>query len=160
MNCLYTTLCWPWLHIQGSTKIFLEHLKFENIRNFKEKQKEKENKQKVIPTFLVSLALKKLHKVSFNDHSFEHNHPALKSHTLIITPKLPAQDFGIKHFKEVYKKDYKTNLMILPLYQMIHIHLSWACAFHSFLVWHLKMKSEIPDLFQGIQQLITFQNKH
>ena len=147
MNCLYTTLCWPWLHIQGSTKIFLEHLKFENIRNFKEQQKEKENKQKVIPTFLVSLALKKLHKVSFNDHSFEHNHPALKSHTLIITPKLPAQDFGIKHFKEVYKKDYKTNLMILPLYQMIHIHLSWACAFHSFLVWHLKMKSEIPDLF-------------
>ena len=132
MNCLYTTLCWPWLHIQGSTKIFLEHLKFENIRNFKEQQKEKENKQKVIPTFLVSLALKKLHKVSFNDHSFEHNHPALKSHTLIITPKLPAQDFGIKHFKEVYKKDYKTNLMILPLYQMIHIHLSWACAFHSF----------------------------
>ena len=138
----------------------MEHLKFENIRNIKEQEKEKENKQKGIPTFLVSLALKKLHKVSFNDHSFEHNHPTLKSHMLIITPKQPAQDFVIKHFKEVYKKDYKTILMILPLYQMIHIHLSWACAFYSFLVWHLKMKSEISDLFQGIQQLITFQNKH
>lgn len=85
----------------------MEHLKFENIRNFKEQQKEKEKKQKVIPTFLVSLALKKLHKVSFNDHSFEHNHPALKSHTLIITPKLPAQDFGIKHLKRSTRKIIK-----------------------------------------------------
>ena len=43
---------------------------------------------------------------------------------------------------------------------MIHIHLSWAGAFCSFLVWYLKMKNESSDLFQGIQQLIKFQCKH
>ena len=79
--------------MQGSTKVSLEHLKFENIQNFKDQKNKKKNKQKIIPTCFVSLALKKLHKFSFNDHSFKH------THTLITTPNQPVQDFAIKHLK-------------------------------------------------------------
>lgn len=137
----------------GTSKIW-KYSKLQRATKRKRKQTESD-------TNIFSLPSPKKTTQSFFQWSFiwTQSSSTEKSYTNNYT-KTASTRFWNKTFKEVYKKDYKTNLMILPLYQMIHIHLSWACAFHSFLVWHLKMKSEIPDLFQGIQQLITFQNKH